>query len=133
MFHDEFPDYPGFADKYNEMNRSERKAEMRRQRHEVLYGNDSIFWTMFNDAGERVVTQEWFIKMPSDRITGILVQAQNNLNRIAAERRKHDKGTPRHRELDAQWHVQDAKINFLQDCLNGYIAPAPTPEKNEHD
>ena len=112
-----YPDHPGWDEKINEMDRAERKAEMQIKRHESSYGNDSIFWSMFNDSGERVINQEWFIKMPSDRLTAILVQAQNNLNRIAAERRKHDRESIRYKELTKQWHIQDEKCNFLQACL----------------
>jgi hypothetical protein len=128
---DEFPDHPGFTEKYNEMNRNERKAEMKRQRHEVLYGNDSIFWSMFNDAGERIVSQEWFVKMPSDRLTSILVQAQNNMFRILSERRKQDAGTPRYEELSRQLAAQNDKINFLQECLNQSNIPREEPAHGE--
>jgi hypothetical protein len=117
---EDFPDYPGFAEKYNEMNRSDRKAEMKRNRHELLYGNDSAMWHTIDENGNRVSDKEWYIRMPSDSLTSKLVQAQNNRLAIISERRKCEKDSQRYMELTGRIAIYDEKINVLQEQLNGF-------------
>ena len=115
---EDFPDHPGFAEAYNEMNRADRKKARKREKHEIPYTKEAL-QSIVDHNGKATEGADWFVKMPNDKLTGILVQAQHRLFAILAERRLHQKNTERYQELTEQIIEQNEKINFLQLVLGG--------------
>lgn len=104
--------------RYEEMLRSDQKKEKQRQKREKSYGNDAPIWQHLDTNGNLLDQEEWFIKMPSDALTGELVQAQHQIFKTVAKMRDMPKDSEEYALLLEKLKVQNERVDFIQDILS---------------
>lgn len=112
---DEVPD--DFMAVYKEMIRADLKKQRAIERIEKPYGNDAPIWQQVDTKGNLVSQEDWFIKLPSDQLTMLVYQAQNQLFKTIAQMKKEEKGSEVYRTLKAKLELQNKRIDYLQNLL----------------